>query len=203
MIDIGDPRNGMLVPPGEYTLRLTVGDQVSTERIRVEPDPRVPPSADLAAMEEFTRAVRDRLTEVADLVKRLRTVRGQVEARCELLASNPDAADLVALGEQILTRLAQIERELHNPDAEVSYDILAGRHGGAKICSRLSWVFEGLRDHDGPPTQGMREMTAELTRDLAARRSALDELLAEDVARFNRLSVERELPHVIVPTPGG
>ena len=49
---------------------------------------------------------------------------------------------------------------MHNPRAKVAYDILAQK-GGAKLYSQLAWLFEMLKDSDGPPTQGVREVHAE------------------------------------------
>ena len=39
------------------------------------------------------------------------------------------------------TGLTAVEDAIHNPHAKVDYDILGGRHGGAKLYSRLSWLF--------------------------------------------------------------
>ena len=66
----------------------------------------------------------------------------------------------------------------------MAYDILAQR-GGAKLYSQLAWLFEQLKDSDGPPTQGIREQYAEGTKVLDRYEAEWNKLLAEDVAKLN------------------
>ncbi len=199
MIDIGRPRRGYLALPGEYTLRLTVGDRVLTRPLVVEPDPRAPVDrADLEAQLAFALEVRDRISEITVIVARIRALRVQLEARGKLLAEDPEAADVVASGAELVARLDAVEGALHNPRAEVSYDILAGRDGGARLYSRWSWLFEGVKEHDGPPTQGMEEVHAGLTAELAAQKQAFERLLAEDLPRLEAMAAERGIGYVVV-----
>ena len=83
--------------------------------------------------------------------------------------------------------------------AEVNYDVLAGRDGGAKLYSRLGWLAAGAWEHDGPPTQGMREIAELLDAEFAEQREALERVLQTDLAEFNAQAEQIELPHVIVP----
>jgi photosystem II stability/assembly factor-like uncharacterized protein len=199
-IDTGDPGAGPLVLPGDYTVRLTVGDRSLTQPLRVDPDPRSTASrSDLEAQLAFALEVRDRLTRIADMVETIRGVRTQFEDRGTRIAADPRAAQLVVLGDQLNARLDAVEQALHNPDAEVDYDILAGRDGGTKLYSRLSWLFIGADDHDGPPTQGMREVAAELAAELAAEQAKLDTLLRDDLARLNTLAAELGVGFVTAP----
>jgi hypothetical protein len=92
----------------------------------------------------------------------------------------------VASTEAIVKRLDEIEAKLHNPEAEVTYDILAGRAGGTKIHSRYAWLLEMSREHDGPPTQGMREVAATLDAALAKERAALAEVLDGELSALAR-----------------
>jgi photosystem II stability/assembly factor-like uncharacterized protein len=198
MVDTGDPHAGPPAPPGSYTLRLTVDGTTLSQPLRVDPDPRLGVStADREAQLAFLLQLRRRLTEIARQVETIRSLRGQLEARGALLAGDPAGADLVALGKQVAGRLTAVEEKLHNPHAEVTYDILAGRDGGTQLHSRYAWLYEGAKPHPGPPTQGMLEVSAALDQELAAQRRALDELLSGDLARLQALAAERGLGYVI------
>ncbi len=200
MIDIGNPREGPPAVPGDYTLRLTVAGETLTQKLRVEGDPRErTAAADLEAQLAFALGLRDRMSEIAAMVETLKAVREQLSARAKALADTPDTAELVALGAQIAAGLDAVELEIHNPRAEVSYDILAGRTGGAKLHSRMSWLFESAKAHAGPPTQGMREVDAELARELDVQKELLNGFLHDDLARLNRLAQERGIPYVVGP----
>lgn len=198
VIDAGSPRYGPLALPGNYEIRLLVGDHTYSQPLEVTADPRT--ELDLGAARqhlEFQIQVRDQMTEIATMVETIRAVRDQIAARDRLLVNKEDAQELLESGQGLVDQLDTIEEKIHNPHAEVSYDILGGRHGGAQLYSRLGWLFEGTREHDGPPTQGMLEVGAELTEELDAQREALEEVLDSGLDEMNRLTSEKGLGSVI------
>jgi hypothetical protein len=145
--DTGDPGPGPLALPGDYTVRLTVAGRTLTQPLRVEPDPRsTAMAADLEAQLTFALEVRDRMSRIADMIATIRGVRTQLADRGKRLAGDPDAAQLVASGGQLIARLDAIERVIHNPDAEIDYDVLAGRDGGTKLYSKLAWLLGSADD---------------------------------------------------------
>jgi photosystem II stability/assembly factor-like uncharacterized protein len=201
-IDTGTPSPGPLVLPGDYTLRMTVEGRSSTQPLRVELDPRSSASAsDLEQQHAFALGVREQMARIVRMAETIRGLREQVADRNTRLASDPDANELLALGEKFIEGLDGVEEKIHNPHAEVNYDVLAGRHGGAMLYSRLSWLFLSSGAHDGPPTQGMREVAADIERQLAEQESVLHELLGDDLARLNELASELDVPYVMTPEP--
>ena len=198
MIDTGDPHTGPLAVPGDYQVRLTVGGESFTQPLRVDPDPRIEvPPADRAALLAFQQEVLARIGEIADLVGDLRAVREQLGERLPLLGEGEERRELREAAAALTERLDAAEGKLHNPEAEVTYDILAGRDGGTQLHSRYFWLFEMTRSHDGPPTQGMRETLAALDAELAAQRDAVRTGLDAELARINALAEDVSL--VVVP----
>jgi len=196
-LDYGDPGPGPTVPPGEYTLRLQVAGETRTQTLAVLPDPRDDTSsADRKAQLAFALEVSAAFERVTDRVLQIRSVRDQIVARSAALGDAP-AAELRALGEELRQSLGELEARFHNPEAEVQYDILAGRGGGAQLHSQLGWLFLVAREHGGPPTQGMRERARELTSTLEGLEGQLDALLGEDLERLNALAEERSVGFVI------
>ena len=60
----------------------------------------------------------------------------------------------------MIAKLDDLESRMHNPKAEVVYDILAFR-GGAKLYSRLSSLYDAATDSDGVPTDSVRALFAD------------------------------------------
>ncbi len=198
--DSGKPRPDPPVVPGDYTLRLTVEGRSTTQPLIVELDPRLSVSeSDLKEELIYGLGVRAQLARIVDMVETIRGVRNQVKDRNARLAEKADASELVDLGKKLIADLNAVEEEIHNPHAEVDYDVLAGRHGGAKMYSRAAWLVEMSGDHDGPPTQGMVEVAAEIEQQLAAQEAALAGLLSEDLAKLNELAKEEGVPYVVTP----
>ena len=196
-IDAGDPESGPMVPAGAYTVRISADGRTVTTPLRVVRDPRVTLSdADIQAQDAFTTAMRDDLNAIETLVSQLRTVRGQIAARRAVLEARADARDVVTLGERVAARCDALEGQLHNPRAEVTYDILAQR-GGAQLYSRLAPLLAFADEGDGPPTQGMKEVFATYHAELTRITSEVRSLIEKDVAELNAAASKAGLAYIV------
>jgi hypothetical protein len=108
------------------------------------------------------------------------------------------AKEWVGLAKTLSTRLDALEKKLHNPTARVSYDILAMR-GGAKLYSQLVWLYGQVIDGDGAPTQGMRELMAELDKEQIQLTAEFTKVVTEEMAKLNALGKKLDLPVIWLP----
>jgi photosystem II stability/assembly factor-like uncharacterized protein len=197
--DWGDPTVGPLASPGNYTLKLTVDGKTETRRLELRPDPRLTLTAnEWQEQEKFILSLRDEITKLSTMVIQLRGVRQQLDARGEAFKDDTGAKPLLEDGKQLAAKLTELEEKLHNPRAQVAYDILAQK-GGAKLYSRLILLYVNALDSDGPPTQGMREVLADHSAELKKLEEAWTRLLTEDLAALNRKAADLKLPHVATP----
>ena len=197
-IDSGDPGEGPVALPGTYSARLTVDGQSLTTPVEVRQDPRVSVSgADLSDQLAFSLALREDLTRLAGIVRGVRSVREQVNARSVSLQGLA-AAPLAEAASALAARCDALEDRLHNPKAEVTYDILA-MPGGAKLYSRLAPLYSAASDGDGRPTQGMRDVYAVLKAELDALESEWKALLATDVPALNAKARQLAPDFVVAP----
>ncbi len=200
-IDTGDPADGPRVAPGAYTVRLTAAGTTRTAPLKVVADPRGDLPVDvIEAQTAFAIRVRDDVSRLTDLVNELRSVREQLKARTAALEprkSEAGVADLITASEAAMKRAEAIEDKLHNPTAEVVYDILAMR-GGARLYSRLSplqlWAVEAT----GAPTAGMTQVLTEQEQELTRLESETKTFLSTDVASLNQRATEVSVPYVIL-----
>ncbi len=198
--DVGDVSTGPMVAPGQYRLRLQVGDESYEQPLTVLADPRAETDLDdLQAQVDFQLQLRDMLNRIAQHAQTLDSIQAQIQAHHKRRPETAEDSPLLVLGKDILTQAGQIEKALYTPDARVDYDILAGRDGGAKLLSRLGWLYYTGFDHPGPPSQGMREVQAELAEALAAQEAALQRLLDEELARLNRMAADQGEAYVDLP----
>lgn len=194
-VDAGDPSVGPLAAPGTYIARLNANGKTYTQPLVVKPDPRVSMSAaDYDSQLTFSLAIRDDITRLTTIVTALRSVRTQVLARKELVKGDPAAADWLKTADALSPKLDALEDKLHNPKAEVTYDILAFR-GGAKLYSRLIPLYSFVVENDGVPTQGMREVYATLKSELEPLEKEWAALLAFDIATLNKTAQ----PALVIP----
>jgi photosystem II stability/assembly factor-like uncharacterized protein len=206
-IDSGNPAEGPMALPGTYTARLTVDGQVITTPVEVRLDPRVtasrapgsePGRAGLEEQLAFALALRADLTRLSGIVHDLRSVRDQLKARSTSIEGRPEAAPLAEAADALVAKCDALEEELHNPKAEVSYDILA-MPGGAKLYSRLAPLYSAVNETDGPPTQGMRDVYAVLKKELDALSAQWKAILETDVPALNAKARALAPDFVVLP----
>jgi photosystem II stability/assembly factor-like uncharacterized protein len=198
-LDAGYPAVGPTAVPGTYTVRLTVDGKTATAPLVLRPDPRVTtPQADLEAQLRFSLGVRDAVTRLTRNVVRLQTVRRQLAQRNELLAKDERTKALVESSQALLAKLDDLEARLHNPKAEISYDVLAMK-GGAQLYSRLSPFLNWTDSGNGAPTQGMREVFAAQVQELAGYEAELAGLIERDLAVLNQTAGQVGVPGIYVP----
>jgi hypothetical protein len=197
-VDSGAPEVGPLVNPGTYTLKLIVQGKSVTTTVRVDPDPRLHLTpAEQTEQLTMALAVRDDLNRLTKLVNRIRTLRKQLQARNELVAAQEKNKPLVQSSVELLNKLNGLEEKLHNPKAQVTYDILA-QPGGAKLYSQLSPLFDFAKEGDGPPTQGVRELYTQFHSELEIYSRELNSLVNGDLVKLNEMAKKLEIPTVLV-----
>jgi photosystem II stability/assembly factor-like uncharacterized protein len=200
-VDSGDPKVGPLVDPGTYTIRLTVDGKPHLTKVEVRLDSRQKDTADLPTKAQITLAlkIRDELSTLTDAVEQLRSVRKQLLARDKLLGA--DAKALGDASKALQKKLDALEEDLHNPKAEVAYDILAQK-GGAKLYSQLAWLFDLVKDTDGEPTQGIVELHEDHAKALKKGLARWVTLVEKDLAALNAQAKKLDVPGVMVPGKG-
>ncbi|HEX5475692.1 MAG TPA: hypothetical protein VFX12_13615 [Vicinamibacterales bacterium] len=200
-IDTGDPAEGPRVPPGTYTVRLSVGGRSFSSPVRVTPDPRGDLSqADLEAQAAFGLRVRDDISRLTGLVNQIHSVRDQLNARVTALeprATEAGVRQLVASARAAIATADALEDKLHNPTAEVVYDILA-MHGGTRLYSRLAPLQMWAVEAEGVPTAGMTQVLQEQEQELASLAADTQRFLSTDVASINQRAASMGMPFVVV-----
>jgi photosystem II stability/assembly factor-like uncharacterized protein len=200
-IDTGDPSEGPRAVPGQYQIRLTADGTTRTAAVTVVADPRgSAPAGDLDAQLTFALRVRNDISKLTDLVNRLRSVREQLQARSKSLDPRKNeggVADLLKNSEVVIKKAEALEDKLHNPTAEIVYDILAMR-GGTRLYSRLSPLLMWAIEAEGPPTSGMRQVLEEQEKELEALARETDAFIRVDVVPLNELARKLSMPFVVV-----
>ncbi len=198
-IDMGSPTVGPSVNPGTYEVRLIVDGQTATQKLVIQPDPRREVSpADLAAQERLAIQMRGEINDLTLTVEKLRVVAQQLRSRNELLRHESEAAGLRTASDELLKKLDELEGKLHNPKAKIAYDILAQK-GGAKLYSRLVFVYNVHLDGEGAPTQGVKEVYGQIRKELRSLLRDWKEIVETDLPRINAQARRGSWPVIIVP----
>ena len=198
-IDWGDPSEGPMVPPGTYTIKLNADGKSLTAPLKVVADPRVSMSPEeYQAQTAFALEVSDAMGRVTKIVRSVRAVRNQLQSRNELLKANSKTTQLSKDSESLVEKLNAFEEKIHNPKAEVVYDILAMK-GGAKLYSRLSPLYSFVVEGDTAPVQGVREVFAAQKKELEGFEAEWKQLSESSLKPLNDEARRLDVPIIVAP----
>lgn len=193
-------RLSVLVPPGTYTVELTVGGQKFTQPLVVKKDPHsTGTEADIQAQVQMLLDIRKDLETVADMVNTIESVRSQLLTLSGLLRDDPAAAPARNAAEQLEKKLADLEDNLIQ--RKLTGRGQDGVRWPAKLVSKLTYLAGGVASADFPPTTQQREVHAQFKQQIATYQRQLNELLTRDLSALNALLGERGIRNIITRTP--
>ncbi|MGI9612233.1 MAG: WD40/YVTN/BNR-like repeat-containing protein [Acidimicrobiales bacterium] len=205
----GEANEGPLVLPGTYTARLRVGsgeaETVSEQSVVVVNDPRVDVSeVDLRAQLDLLLAIRDKIGDAHVGVRKIRTVVAQLEGwRARLSSSGKGdsdsdgdgggAAGLVDAAKSTLTKLREVEAALIVPGEQKDTFRL---DDPVRLNEKLSSLISIVASADAKPTASAVELVSLHTAEIDEQLDRLATVLDRDVAGFNTLVANANLPAV-------
>jgi len=186
----GAPRLSILLPPGRYTVKLTVDGKELTESLQVRKDPHsAGTEADIAAQVAMLSALRADLEKGATAVHRIEAMRVQLAA----LARTGDAS-VAEAARGLEEKLADLEMNL--VDLRLTGTGQDGVRFGSKLLSKFGHLANGLASGDFRPTDQQVEVQRVLEADLQTHLQALDALVATDLKALNDRLRTGSVPYV-------
>ena len=185
------------VPPGRYTVRLTVDGKSFTQPLEVRRDPNSAATlADIKASTELLLGMQTTANATADMLHTMEAVRSQV-ATLNAVTSTP--ADVKSAGDSLDRKFIDVEQTIVDlrltgrGQDEVRWPVQLG--------GQLSYLAGGIGSSDFAPTTQQRSVNEILVKQMRATRAALEQLMAKDLSAFNALLRSRGLKTIDVALP--
>ncbi len=167
------PPSSPTAPPGRYIARLSVDGQDYEQPFEIRKDPRIKASdADLRAQFDLMVDIRDRYSEVADAVIRIREVRAKLDGR---RAELPEDSRIKADG--ILEQFRQIEGILTIWMGSKAHPMMWSPPGLTEKLSSLSGAVGGAY---AKPTKSMYAVFEDLSERFEVQRNRLNQVIEEE-----------------------
>ncbi|HEY8293518.1 MAG TPA: glycosyl hydrolase, partial [Thermomicrobiales bacterium] len=180
---------GPMVVPGDYQVRLTVGDQTQSATFRIEKDPRIDVSQrDLEAQRDFLLQLRDKLTETHEAILMLRDVRAQAEGWEKRLSGKQEANSALSTQHSALVEAAKALREKAKAiEAELIEEKAdSPLQPPARLNAKLATLAGFANSADVAPTRQAHEVYTDLAARIDRQLRQLDDLMEADLGAFNR-----------------
>lgn len=169
------PPTSPVAPPGQYQVKLTLGEDTFQRNFEIRKDPRLRASdADLRAQFELMVEIRDRFTEVSDTVLRIRKFRVALEERrAQLPGSSVSEIDAA------LAELREIEGMLMIWMGTNEHPMMWSPPG---LTEKLSSLSSAVNSGDARPTESMYAVFADLTERFETQRDRLERIIDRGLA---------------------
>jgi hypothetical protein len=186
---------GPLAPPGTYQVRLDVNGTTQTQTFALLKDPRVAASqADFDAQFAFLLQIRDKLSVTHDAVNTLRRLRQQVDEWTQRAAGHDGAEAVSQAAQRVKDKLATVEDVLIQVNYRGARDRL---NLPAKLNAKLAELPSVVAAADFAPPQQAYEVFNHLTEHIDRQLQQLQEIIAQDVAEFQRLLDTYKIPAIV------
>jgi photosystem II stability/assembly factor-like uncharacterized protein len=183
---------GPRVPPGKYTVRLTVDGKSQSETFELKKDPRLSTTPEEYAKQiSLALQIRDKLSETNGAVVRIREVRKKLDE----YASSGDAK-VADAAKSLNGKLTAIEGDLYQTRNRASEDPL---NFPIKLNNKLAYVMGEIESSDNQPTAQSYVVYEDLATEVNGKLRSLNGLLTTDLAAFNKLVRDANIPAVTVP----
>ena len=184
----GAAQISILMAPGQYTVRLNVDGEMHEQPLTVIKDPHsAGTEADIAAQIAFLKDVRADVVTAGEAVHRVEALRVQLETMARF-AEDESLSD--AIGD-LEDKLAELQgtlvdlRQTGQGQDAVRFE--------ARLLSKLGYLTNALSIADFPPTDQETEVKGILHEQLQLHLTAVETLIAEDVAALNEMLRTRGL----------
>jgi photosystem II stability/assembly factor-like uncharacterized protein len=194
-------RLALLVPPGTYTVTLTVGGEKSTQKLNVLKDPHSTGSEDdIRAQLQLVSALRDEMNTLAESVNQIESIRAQLAALDKQLGTDDESKTIRKAAGELADKLTAAEGKVIQLKAtgrgqdDVRYTPM--------LMQKISYLADEVASStDFPPTTQQSEVQQELKKQGDESLQEMRAVIDADVAGFNSMLRDKNIANIIAKTP--
>ncbi len=189
---------GPAAVPGNYSVRLTVGDDIQTQDFAVKLDPRLESVtiADLRQRFDLAIRIRDRVSEANEAVVQIRGIKGDVDDRLE----KTDDRQIHSQGAVVNDKLSAVEREVYQVKNQSGQDPL---NYPIKLNNKLAALMGVVERGESSPTSQSSEVFEQLSQLLQIELIRMNTIIEQDLQRLNELLRRANLEPIETERPIG
>ena len=189
-------RFSVLMPPGTYTVKLSVGGREFTQPLEVRKDPNSGGSLE----EVGTQVARllDLQTDMnaaVDLFDQVELIRAQVQQLNRTLGADGSNADIRAAADSLEQKFIGFEENVHQ--LRLTGRGQDGVRWPIKLAGRVSYLANGIASSDFAPTTQQVQVHEMFKGEIRTLQGQLGQLIGRDLAQFNERLRQRNIPNIV------
>ena len=188
--------DGSTVGPGDYTLKLSLGETVSETTVTILPNPKVKSTpADYAEQQELMKTIEATVVEIHTVVNAMRSAKSQLNQYAKLLKDNEKAEALLKQGDSLVKRITTWEENLIQPKQKTFQDVINFEN---KLNSQLL-NLRGYMDVAEPKvTVGAKARLQDLLAEWKTFKTEHDAIINTEMEDYNTMFKALDIPAIIM-----
>ena len=190
----GSRGSGILAPPGEYTVKLMVGDKEYSRKLTVLKDPHSAGTvADIQAQTKVLSEIYRNIDAVADMINQIEWIRKQINDLKNMLREKEEMEPVLQAADALDRKFTEIESILFSMELSGSGD---GLRWPDKFYVKLRFLANDIAKSDFPPTSQQIEVHEMFQEQLAGYRNSLKQVMDKDIPAFNDVLIEKKIASI-------
>ncbi len=179
---------GPVAPPGTYQVQLSLDGQNLNQSFDIRKSPLISATQDdIEAEYQLLILVRDKLSESQEVVRRINSIRDQMDPWVARAEKQTEASDVSQAADHIRDQLSFIEEEVAR----------TGPGQPMKLGDKLAGLSVVIASADERPTRQCYDVLEKLSTQLSRLQAQLEGLIEKEVGEFNRLIANMEIPALV------
>src|SRR5438477_5102455 len=187
---------GPLALPGDYQVKLTVGEKLQTAPLRLVIDPRTK-GDETGLQKQFTLAtqVNDRISQLHQAVNEIRDLRTQIQTLHKRFGDDQRLKPALAAADDLDRKMSEVEQKLIQVNMKGSEANLAFPN---MLNERFDTFSHTIETGDGEPTKPQLDVFQMLSSQLDEQLKKWAQLKNEDLPKVSELIKQANLPALII-----
>lgn len=189
--------SGPQAVPGDYMVRLHIGEEVQEQTFKILKDPRTENTvADIQAQFDFIDGINAKVTEAHTAIKEVRDIRNQMNNyKKRLDKDNDEFNDLFELSTEIDSLMSIVEKELYQTQNKSRQDPL---NFPVRYTNKLAHLNSLTRGGDYPPTDQATSVKNELSSKIDVQLKKYYDVKSTLIPKFNDLVRQKAIDAIIL-----
>ena len=194
----GGSNAGPVAVPGNYQVRLTVRGKSYTQPVEVRANPRLQVAqADLQKQFDLLVQIRDQVSKVDDAINQMNSVKKQIDDLDKRLLKDDHGKAVRDAGKKLQQKIDPIQDALIQSKAKSSQDVL---NYPIRLNNELVALAGSISSADAAPTTQSYQVFDMLKQRSDEQVGRWDQVAKTDIAAFNQLVHQQDVPAIILDT---
>ena len=189
--------DGSTVGPGDYKLKLTLGDQTAETMVTILPLPKVKASmADYEEQQNMLKTIESTVVEIHNAVNDMQSAKSQLKQYSQLLEDNLKAEALLKQGDSLIKRIISWEENLIQPNQKTFQDVINFEN---KLNAQLLNLRGYIDVAEPKVTAGAKERLRDLLATWNTFKTEHNTIINTEMKAYNTMFQSLNIPAIILP----